>query len=46
MLFFVEIDRHDNHGARIITIDFGGHRSKFKVTMDISRNKFVFYDRD
>ena len=42
MFFFVEIGRHVNHGARIITIDFGSHRSKFKVTIDISRNKFVF----
>ena len=34
-------DMHVNHGKRINPFDFGGHRSKFRVTMDIYRNKLV-----
>ena len=33
--------RHVNHDARMNPIDFGGQRSKVKVTMDIYGNKLV-----
>ena len=39
--FFVKLGRHVNHGERMIPIDFGGQRSKVKVTMDIHGNKLV-----
>ena len=34
-------DMHVNHGERINPFDFGGHRSKFRVTMNIYRNKLL-----
>ena len=39
--FFVKLGRHVNHGERMNPIDFGGQRSKVKVTMDIYGNKLV-----
>ena len=39
--FFVKLGRHVNHDVRMNPIDFGGQRSKVKVTMDIYRNKLV-----
>ena len=39
--FFVKLGRHVNHDARMSPIDFGGQRSKVKVTMDIYGNKLV-----
>ena len=39
--FFVKLGRHVNHDERMNPIDFGGHRSKVKVTMDIYGNKLV-----
>ena len=33
--------RHVNHGERMNPFDFGGQRSKVKVTMDIYGNKLV-----
>ena len=39
--FFVKLRRHVNHDERMNPIDFGGQRSKFKVTMDIYGNKLV-----
>ena len=41
MCFFIKLDRHVNHGERMNPIDFGGQRSKVKVTIDIYGNKFV-----
>ena len=40
MCFFIELDRHVSHSERMEPIDFGGQRSKFKVTIDIYCNKF------
>ena len=39
--FFVKLGRHVNHDKRMNPIDFGGQRSKVKVTMDIYGNKLV-----
>ena len=39
--FFVKLGRHVNHDERMNPIDFGGQRSKVKVTMDIYVNKLV-----
>ena len=39
--FFVKLSRHVNHDERMKTIDFGGQKSKVKVTMDIYGNKLV-----
>ena len=39
--FFVKLGRHVKHDERMNPIDFGGHRSKFKVTMDMYGNKLV-----
>ena len=39
--FFVKLGRHVNHDERMNPIDFGGQRSKVKVTMDIYGNKLV-----
>ena len=41
MCFFVKLGRHVNHDERRNPIDFGGQRSKVKVTMDIYGNKLV-----
>ena len=41
MYFFIKLGRHVNHGERMDPIDFGGQRSKVKVTMDIYVNKLV-----
>ena len=38
---FVKLGRHVNHDERMNPIDFGGQRSKVKVTMDIYGNKLV-----
>ena len=35
------IVKHVNHDERMNPIDFGGQRSKVKVTMDIYGNKLV-----
>ena len=39
--FFVKLGRHVNHDERTNPIDFGGQRSKVKVTIDIYGNKLV-----
>ena len=39
--FFVKLARHVNHDERMNPIDFGGRRSKVKVTIDIYGNKLV-----
>ena len=41
MCFFIELGRQVNHDERINTIDFGGHRSKYKFTIDMYGNKLV-----
>ena len=41
MDFFIKLGRHVNHGERMNLIDFGGQKSKVKVTMDIYGNKLV-----
>ena len=38
---FVKLGRHVNHDERMNPIDFGGQRSKVKITMYIYRNKLV-----
>ena len=32
---FIKLPRHVNHGEKMTSIDFEGHRSKVKVTMGI-----------
>ena len=39
--FFVKLGRHVNHDERMNPINFGGQRSKVKVTMNIYGNKLV-----
>ena len=39
--FFVKRARHVNRDERMHPIDFGGQRSKVKVTLDIYGNKLV-----
>ena len=39
--FFVKLGGHVNHGERMNPIDFRGHRSMVKVTMDIYGNNLV-----
>ena len=39
--FFVKLGRVVNHDERMNPIDFGGQRSKVKVTMDIYGDKLV-----
>ena len=39
--YFVQLGRHINHDERMNSIDFGGQRSKVKVTKDIYENKLV-----
>ena len=41
MYFFVILGRHVKNDKRMNPIDFGGQRSKVKVTMDIYGNKLV-----
>ena len=41
MCFLIKLGRHVSHGELMNPIDFGGQRSKVKVTMDIYRNKVV-----
>ena len=41
MYFFVILGRHVKNDERMNPIDFGGQRSKVKVTMDIFGNKLV-----
>ena len=41
MYFFVILGRHVKNDERMNPIDFGGQRSKFKVTMDIYGSKLV-----
>ena len=39
--FFINLCGHVYHDERMNPIDFGGQRSKVKVTMDIYGNKLV-----
>ena len=41
MCFFIKLGRYVNHSGRMDPIDFGGQRSKVKVTIDRCGNKFV-----
>ena len=41
MCFLIKHGRHVNHDERMYPIDFGGQRSKVKVTMDIYGYKLV-----
>ena len=41
MYFFIKLGRDVNHGKRMDPIDFGGQRSKVKVTVDTYGNKLV-----
>ena len=41
MCFFIKLGRHVNHDEMMKPIDFGGQRSRVKVTMDIYGNKLV-----
>ena len=41
MCFFIKLGRYVRHGERMNPIDFGGQRSKVKVTMDVYGNKLV-----
>ena len=39
MCFLIKLGRHVRHGERMNPIDFGGQRSKVKVTMNVYGNK-------
>ena len=39
--FLIKLGRHVNHDERMDPINFGGQRSKVKVTMDIYGNNLV-----
>ena len=41
MYFFIKLGRDVNHGKSMDPIDFGGQRSKVKVTVDTYGNKLV-----
>ena len=41
LFFFLKPGRDVNHDERMNPFDFGGQRSKVKVTMDIYGNKIV-----
>ena len=41
MCFLIKLGRHVSHGERMNPIDFGGRRSKVKVTMGINGIKLV-----
>ena len=41
MCFLIKLGRHISHSERIDRIDFGGKRSKVKVTIDMYGNKLV-----
>ena len=41
MCFLIKLSRHVNHDERMNPIDFGGQRSKVKVTMDIYGDKLL-----
>ena len=41
MFFFVKLGRHVSHSERMNPIDFGGQRSKVKVTIEMYGNKLV-----
>ena len=41
MCFFIKLGRHVSHIERMDPFDFGGQRSKVKVTIDMYRNKLV-----
>ena len=41
MCFFINLGRHVSHSERTDPIDFGGQRSKVKVTINIHCNKLV-----
>ena len=41
MCLFINLGRHVHYDERINPIDFGGQRSKVKVTIDIYDNKLV-----
>ena len=41
MCFLIKLGTHISDGERMNPIDFGGQRSKVKVTMDIYGNKLV-----
>ena len=46
MFFFIKLGRHASLSERMDSIDFGGHRSKLKVTIDMCGNKFVITIND
>ena len=41
MYFFIQLGRDVNHNERMNPIDFGGQKSKVRVTMDIYGNKLA-----
>ena len=41
MFFFNKLGRHVSHSERMNPIDFGGQRSKVKVTIEMYGNKLV-----
>ena len=41
MCLFIKLGRHVHYDERMNPIDFGGQRSKVKVTIDIYGNKLV-----
>ena len=43
MCFFIKLGRHVSHIEKIDPIDFGGHRSKFKVTIALYEKMLVCF---
>ena len=41
MCFFIKLGRHVSNSERMNPIDFGGQRSKVKVTIEMYGNKLV-----
>ena len=41
MCFFIKLGRHVSHSEKMDPIDFGGQRSKVKVTIDMYGNKLL-----
>ena len=39
--YFIKLGRHVSHSEKMDPIDFGGQRSKVKVTIDMYENKLV-----
>ena len=41
VFFFIKLGKHVSHSERMKPIDFGGQRSKVKITIEMYGNKLV-----